>query len=579
MANRVAPAANDGARISRDAEAALLARLLRLSPLTLLHGEAGTGKSTLLTHDLLPLLRRRVRDRPRTHARVGRVVVPFPDRRRAAGFAEVPVVVDRWDGDPLAHLRARIDGALGTPPDPEPSLATFLDAAARRHGVRFLLILDHFDTLLDARPEDASSGPRFIEALIALLNLPDIPAHVFVVLRDPSHPRLRPLHDRVRGFGDRWLRVRHWQLAAEADPPALRLVVIPLEAAPAPPTHAAEPSPPAPAPIPRRQARTAVSALCLMFAVGLTVALWPRAEPLSAAVAPVATSVPPAPVAPPPFGLAVDTEGGPAPRAVRELARALVPAGQAGPAIVAPGAGAPLALMRYDELVWRRRTDRAAGLQVVSALYREPVHVLVPARSALVSMADLRGRRLNTGPEGGARAATATLLYERLTGGALPDAAIDARPLAPALADLRAGRGPDAIVLVGELPAHLDPLPPDLRRLPLYTRGGAFEPAARVLKTFLPAKVDDTPAVASMAFLVATPAATGTLIAESLRSLCAHLPGLRRDGVPAWREVRPDVAFDTGWPVAPAAAATRSACAGAADATPSPSPTSQEPPR
>jgi hypothetical protein len=581
MAKRVAPAANDGARVPRDSEAALLAHLLRLSPLTLLHGEAGAGKTTLITHDLLPLLQRRVRDRPRTSARVGRVVMPFPDRRRSVGLGEITVVADRWDGDPLARLRARIDSALGAPPDPEPSLAVFLDGAARRHGLRFLLILDHFDTLLETPPEP-TPGPPFIEALIALLNLPDTPVHVFVVLRDPSHPRLRPLHNRVCGFGDRWLRVRHWQLAADTDPPALRLVMLPPAAAPSTPLIPAQAgtpdapaaAPPAAEPVPSGHARTAVIAGALMFAAGLGMAWWlprerPPAGPPDVPVASVAV--------PPPFGIALDTEGGPAPPMAGELARALSPAGRGTPAIVPPGAAASFALMRYDELQWRRRLEPGAGLQVVAPLHRETVHVLVPARSPLVSMADLRGRRINTGPPDGARASTSHLLYERLTGAPLADDTTDTRPAPAAIAELRLGRGPDAIVLVGDLPAALAPLPPELRRLPLYVPGGRFEPAARALKAFLPAKADGQPTVASMVFLVATPAATGTLIAESVRALCERLPALRRDGHPAWRDVRPGTPITTGWPDAPAAIAARSACEPAVP--PSPSHPTQEPSR
>ncbi|MET0351477.1 MAG: AAA family ATPase, partial [Rhizobacter sp.] len=388
MANRVAPAANDGARVPRGAEALLLAHLLRLSPLTLLHGEAGAGKTTLITHELLPLLQRRVRDRPRTSARVGRVVVPFPERRRPAAPTEVVVVVDHWDGDPLARLRARIDAALGAPPDPEPSLATFLDGAARRHGVRFLLVLDHFDDLLDA-PPDATEEPPFIEALIALLNLPDTPAHVFVVLRDASHPRLRPLHNRVRTFGDRWLRVRHWQVATEGDPPPLRLVTLrPPAAATSAPLPPPAP-PPSPEPIPTGQARVAaIAGTLLLGLVGLAVALWSRADH----AAPVPPE-PPVAIAPPPFGIALDTEGGAPPPMAIELARALSPPGSGTPAVVPPGGDAPFALMRYDELQWRRRLSPHAGLQVVAPLHREVVHVLVSVRSPLRSMADLRGRR------------------------------------------------------------------------------------------------------------------------------------------------------------------------------------------
>jgi hypothetical protein len=212
---------DDPSWLPRHRDALMLANLLRVSRLTLLHGEAGAGKSALLKNELLALLRRRATDLAPQAASPTRVVVPLPDRRngeRLAAHGEVAVFFDTWDAeDPLAGLLARIEAELGIAPDPTPShaprhpvsLADTLLRLGQRHATRLLIILDGFEAHLAADPEDAGAR-RFADALAQVLNHPGVPAHFFIVVRDEAQPLLDPWRARVPGFGDRWLRIRHW---------------------------------------------------------------------------------------------------------------------------------------------------------------------------------------------------------------------------------------------------------------------------------------------------------------------------------------------------------------------------------
>jgi TRAP transporter TAXI family solute receptor len=91
------------------------------------------------------------------------------------------------------------------------------------------------------------------------------------------------------------------------------------------------------------------------------------------------------------------------------------------------------------------------GLRAVCSLYPEAVHVLVLESSPIRNIADLRGRRINLGPEGsgsrlnglGVLAAAGVVLGEL--------AAVTAEPLEQALARLRAGEL-DAVIATRALP-------------------------------------------------------------------------------------------------------------------------------
>jgi len=207
---------DDPSWLSRHRDALMLSNLLRVSRLTLLHGEAGAGKSALLKNEVLPLLRRRATDVQAPATDRPRVVVPFPDRRgpgRQAGRREVAVYFDAWGDDPLSGLIAQVETALdlarGEAGAPDTPLAEVLLALGERQDARLMVILDSFEALL-AFPADHAGARRFGDELAQVLNHPGVPAHFFIVVRDDAQSRLEPWRQRVTGFGDRWLRIRHW---------------------------------------------------------------------------------------------------------------------------------------------------------------------------------------------------------------------------------------------------------------------------------------------------------------------------------------------------------------------------------
>ena len=207
---------DDPSWLPRHRDALMLSNLLRVSRLTLLHGEAGAGKSALLKNEVLPLLRRRASDVQAPAPDRPRVVVPFPDRRgpgRQAGRREVAVYFDAWGDDPLSGLIAQVETALdlarGEAGAPDTPLAEVLLALGERQNARLMLILDSFEALL-ACPADHAGARRFGDELAGVLNHPGVPAHFFIVVRDDAQARLEPWRQRVTGFGDRWLRIRHW---------------------------------------------------------------------------------------------------------------------------------------------------------------------------------------------------------------------------------------------------------------------------------------------------------------------------------------------------------------------------------
>lgn len=251
----------DPSWLPRHRDALMLANLLRVSRLTLLYGETGAGKSALLNNELMALLRRRATDLHPKRATGPRVVVPFPERRSGGLFAgrrEVAVLFDGWDEtSPVASLQASVAEALGvhTAPQAAPSLSLSdsLVVLAQQHHARLLIILDGFESLLTASPDNEGAN-RFSEELAQALNRPDLPAHFFISVRDDAQPLLDPWRAQVAGFGDRWLRIRHWSslrpVTVEGHPePAPVKAETPLAATrPPAPTlvHSAPASPPQP---------------------------------------------------------------------------------------------------------------------------------------------------------------------------------------------------------------------------------------------------------------------------------------------------------------------------------------------
>ena len=215
----------------RRAEAQQLASLIREARLTLLCGPAGSGKSTLLQQGLMPLLQRRCSDAgagppdSRWHA------PQWADRRRApAGHGgELALLFDLWGERPAARLKSRLQDELGRARDtrvqPAPPLKVLLSQLHADTGVRFLIVLDAFETCLDPPAALADVAGRFIGELLDVIDDPHVPAHVLLALRDEAEPLLGRFHARIRGFDQHFLR-----LPARQDEPGEDTEAAPTEA-------------------------------------------------------------------------------------------------------------------------------------------------------------------------------------------------------------------------------------------------------------------------------------------------------------------------------------------------------------
>lgn len=305
----------------------------------------------------------------------------------------------------------------------------------------------------------------------------------------------------------------------------------------------------------------------------------PGAGPATALSAPM--TIPP----PPPgttesgrFEVQVDAVDGSGDRIAHELARALsgggtalrvVPVAEGADPVVGLRAPGRLAIARYDTLRAARGNASAPPLRVLAPLYAEEVAFIVRADSPLRFIHELRGRRVNIGPdhEGGSR--TVREIYRRMFGVAMTKPSQFGKD--EALAELVAFRSIDAMAIVDAQPsawlASLDPLTArGLRLLKLDPRHAADRRALRAFRTAVvqpgPGVRERTPTLAVMSFLVAS--GTGDADAKQLTdmalALCRELPRLRAGGHPKWRELQPSVKLDTGWPVVTSAQSALTSC-------------------
>ena len=200
----------------RETEASILAQLLRLSRLTVLHGEAGAGKTALLKNGVLPRLRRRASDRDFTVASESPKELPFPDRRQihtaAERAPEVAIFFDEWNEAPLAALEARMRGALRArrprTAEPAASMAKSLRAWNKELGVRFLIIFDAFDEYL-AASRDAPGIRRFGAEFVEVLKDDHLPANFLLALRD-ERSLVERFEGRIACLGDASVRLPSW---------------------------------------------------------------------------------------------------------------------------------------------------------------------------------------------------------------------------------------------------------------------------------------------------------------------------------------------------------------------------------
>ena len=170
----------------REKETRLIIANLFASPLTLLYGASGVGKSSVLGAGVVHQLRQR---------------------------ADLLVVLFKsWQGDPAAELEATIaDAALRAPAQkmpstPPSSLADCLTACITRVGGlgrRLMIILDQFEEYFLYHPQDDA----FAEQFPALLTQTDLPLSFLVSIREDSWAKLDRFEARIPILFDNYLRI------------------------------------------------------------------------------------------------------------------------------------------------------------------------------------------------------------------------------------------------------------------------------------------------------------------------------------------------------------------------------------
>jgi hypothetical protein len=93
------------------------------------------------------------------------------------------------------------------------NLSESLAAWGKEHGLRFFIILDGFEQYLRA-PHDRAGIAEFEYELVRMINEPRLPAHFLLSLRGDAAPLLDRFRERIKGFGDAFLRLPDLPCAA-----------------------------------------------------------------------------------------------------------------------------------------------------------------------------------------------------------------------------------------------------------------------------------------------------------------------------------------------------------------------------
>jgi len=186
----------------RETERTILVANLMAARLTLVYGESGVGKSSILRAGVVHHLREHEGD---------------------AGLAgESPrllvVYVKRWAGDPVARLLESVGDeiarALGVSPaeigTPSSGLAEALARWSTRWNLDLLVILDQFEEyFLYHADEDEDHPEPFATEFTRAVNRADLPVSFLVAIREDALAKLDRFKGRIPKLFENYVRIRH----------------------------------------------------------------------------------------------------------------------------------------------------------------------------------------------------------------------------------------------------------------------------------------------------------------------------------------------------------------------------------
>jgi CHASE2 domain-containing sensor protein len=182
----------------REREREVVIANLRARRLTVIYGDSGVGKSSLLRAGVLSELQRQARD----------------DLRERQPPEFIPVIFSAWSDDPMAGLRRAVRSAIAdvlpeaVPEESDGGLVETLTAWAGALGCEFLIILDQFEEYFLYHGHEEGQGTLAFE-LPRALNDRDLPASFLLSIREDAFAKLDRFKTQVPSLLDNYLRVRH----------------------------------------------------------------------------------------------------------------------------------------------------------------------------------------------------------------------------------------------------------------------------------------------------------------------------------------------------------------------------------
>jgi WD40 repeat protein len=181
----------------REAERDLIIADLKASSLSLVYGQSGVGKSSLLRAGVAAAAREEARS----------------DFARFGNAEFVPVVFANWRDDPLEGLARAIGAAAEEfavpgegPPVAAGSLVEVIEAAAKRTQASILVVLDQFEEYFLYHRSDR--GPQaFSEQFAEAVNKAGLPAGFLVAMRDDALAQLDVFRGRIPKLFSSYRRV------------------------------------------------------------------------------------------------------------------------------------------------------------------------------------------------------------------------------------------------------------------------------------------------------------------------------------------------------------------------------------